>query len=142
VIDRIVQNETPQILPLPALAAQPIDVVVEQLVAISERAPLPAQATSSPPEASAGVSRGSRTYDARGSLPRLGQCCSYVIHEEAGLGKLRGCGGLGAWPLAAAGAVAEAVQSSIRPRGAGQCAVRGSGAQSSAAAVLWERGQT
>jgi hypothetical protein len=38
--------------------------------------------------------------------------------------------GLDAWPLAAVRAVAEALQSSIRPRGAGQSAVRGSGAQS------------
>jgi hypothetical protein len=49
--------------------------------------------------------------------------------------------GLVAWPLAAARAVAETLQSSIRPRGAGQSAVRGSGAQSSSAAVLCERGQ-
>src|SRR6266571_1296349 len=38
--------------------------------------------------------------------------------------------GLGASPLAAARALAETLQSSIRPRGAGQSAVRGSGAQS------------
>src|SRR3954453_17770211 len=45
--------------------------------------------------------------------------------------KVRGFVGLDAWPLAAARAVSETLQSSIRPRGAGQSAVRGSGAQSS-----------
>jgi transposase InsO family protein len=45
--------------------------------------------------------------------------------------KVRGCAGLVASPLAAARAVTETLQSSIRPRGAGQSAVRGSGAQSS-----------
>ena len=49
---------------------------------------------------------------------------------------------LDAWSLAAARARAETLQSSIRPRGAGQSAVRGSRAQSTAAAVLWWRGQT
>src|SRR6266516_2743508 len=43
--------------------------------------------------------------------------------------------GLDAWPLAAVRLVAETLQSSIRPRGAGQSAFRGSGAQSSSAAV-------
>ena len=56
--------------------------------------------------------------------------------------KVTGLVGLGAWPLAAARAVAERLQSSIRPRGAGQSAFRGSGAQSSSAAVPCWRGQT
>jgi hypothetical protein len=43
---------------------------------------------------------------------------------------------LAARPVATARAFAETLQSSIRPRGAGQSAVRVSGAQSSAAAVL------
>jgi hypothetical protein len=47
-----------------------------------------------------------------------------------------------AWPLAASRALSEALQSSIRPRGAGQSALRGSGAQSSGAAVPWWQGQT
>jgi hypothetical protein len=47
--------------------------------------------------------------------------------------------GLDAWPLAAVRLVAETLQSSIRPRGAGQSAFRGSGAQSSSAAVPWWR---
>ena len=50
--------------------------------------------------------------------------------------KVTDFGKLDAWPSAAARAVAEALQSSIRPRGAGQCAVRGSGAQCKMAAVL------
>lgn len=44
--------------------------------------------------------------------------------------KVRGCGLLAALPVASAEAWAEAFQSSIRPRGAGQSAVRCSGAQS------------
>src|SRR4051812_41176494 len=43
--------------------------------------------------------------------------------------KVTDFGRLDAWPVAAARAVAEAFQSSIRPRGAGQSAKRGSGAQ-------------
>lgn len=66
----------------------------------------------------------------------LAQGSRPVIHEEAGLVKVTDCARLGAWPLAAARAVTETLQSSIRPRGAGQSAVRGSGAQSSGAAVL------
>jgi hypothetical protein len=59
-----------------------------------------------------------------------------VIHEDAGLVKVTDFALLVAWPRAAARAVAETLQSSIRPRGAGQSAMRGSGAQSSGAAVL------
>ena len=54
----------------------------------------------------------------------------HVIHEGAGLVKVRDCGRWGARVGGTAAPVAEAFQSSIRPRGAGRSVSRGSRAQS------------
>src|SRR6266511_179535 len=88
----------------------------------------------SPPSAGDGDPRRTNTH-ASVSLCEEGPP---VIHKGAGLVKVTGCGQSGARVGGTAAAVAEAVQSSIRPRGAGRSVSRGSRAQSSGRpSVAW-----